>query len=98
MRTLEITDSMVRSYGGLIYIQIDNAEPFIPDQLNYAGIEFGTRADLTGPVKVAKPSSMVSRISYVLKGTEFNDFYRSGKWAAMVDGSPVFCVWGLLGL
>lgn len=82
-----------------VYIQIEDGEPFIPD-------EYKSNLGRTGgPSTATKPgdsvgfswlTSAVAHVAYKWRGQFFDNWYRSAEFAKLADGSDVVIHRGLI--
>jgi hypothetical protein len=75
-------------------IMIDNKEPFIPDKIISAGVEYGS-IEITQPedkIRRFIPSTSYAKIHYIKDGLEYRLFYSIGKWTTSESGLPRLCV------
>ena len=80
----------------LVYLQIDDGPPFIPDSITRAGFLFGKEENqYDDPVKSYQLTSQVVFAHYVHRKKEYKNFYRTGKWGTFND-TPLFQMVGLL--
>ena len=90
----EIHDSTpyVMKLNKLVYLQIDNGEPFIPEQLGRTGTEYGVK-EATGEniSSYQFGDTRYATIEYILNGLYCREYYKSGKWEEY-KGCPLFHV------